>query len=305
MEHDSEEAFATLVTRHIDKVYSVALRHTRNPHQAEEITQAVFVLLARKSNRLGKRVILEGWLYQTARLTSLALIRGEIRRARREQEAYMQTISNEDESDVWKQIAPLLDAAMASLNETDRHALVLRFFYGKSMKEIGAALGGSEDAATLRLHRAVEKLRQFLLKRGIASTTDIIAGAISTNSVQVSILLPLHIEYGNGISKGFYGEFENVATKAELVIDAEKMIPLNSVIKVDSGTVEESFSDYTEVSPGSYVPLSVMVKNTSSPRQFGEMVFAWTFKLHDGLWLFDESQYRGKKAAWTDRVVIK
>src|ERR1035438_10310199 len=101
VENDSEEAFAALVTRHVDKVYSVALRHIRNPHQAEEITQAVFVLLARKSNRLGKRVILEGWLYQTARLTSLAFIRGEIRRARREQEAYMQTNPNEDESAVW------------------------------------------------------------------------------------------------------------------------------------------------------------------------------------------------------------
>src|ERR1700728_1909245 len=117
-ERGSEEAFATLVARHVNKVYSVALRHTRNPHQAEEITQAVFVILARKSSRLGKRVILEGWLYQTARLTALAFIRSEIRRARREQEAYMQTISNESESDVWKQIAPSLDAAIAGLNET-------------------------------------------------------------------------------------------------------------------------------------------------------------------------------------------
>jgi hypothetical protein len=75
---------------------------------------------------------------------------------------------------------------MASLNEADRHALVLRFFYGRSMKEVGAALGGSEGAATLRLRRAVEKLRQFFLKRGIASTTEIIAGAISANSAQVA-----------------------------------------------------------------------------------------------------------------------
>src|SRR6202453_249100 len=83
----SEDAFATLVARHINKVYSVALRHTGNPHQAEEITQAVFVILARKCRHLGKRVILEGWLYQTARLTALTSIRGKTRRARREQEA--------------------------------------------------------------------------------------------------------------------------------------------------------------------------------------------------------------------------
>jgi RNA polymerase sigma factor (sigma-70 family) len=186
VEHASEEAFATLVARHVNKVYSVALRYTGNPHQAEEITQAVFVILARKSSRLGKRVVLEGWLYQTARLTALAFTRSEIRRVRREQETCMQTVLNDSESDVWNQIAPLLDTAIGSLNETDRHAVVLRFVYGKSMKEVGAVLGGSEGAARLRLHRAMEKLRQSFYKRGIVSTAEIIAGAIFANVVQTA-----------------------------------------------------------------------------------------------------------------------
>ena len=185
-DHNSEEAFATLVARHVSKVYSVALRHTGNPHQAAEITQAVFVILAGKSRRLGPRVILEGWLYQTARLTALTLIRGEIRRARREQEAHLQTLLNENEAEVWTQIAPLLDTAMAGLSESDRHAVVLRFFYGRSTKEVGVALGGSEGAARLRLHRAVEKLRRFFRKRGVTSTSEAIAGAISAYSVQAA-----------------------------------------------------------------------------------------------------------------------
>ena len=185
-EQKSEEAFATLVTRHIDKIYSVALRHTANPHQAEEITQAVFVILARKSSQLSEHVILEGWLYETARLTAMTFIRSEIRRARREQEAYMQNVLNENETEVWPQIAPLLDSGLAGLNETDRHAVVLRFFYGKSMKEIGAALGGSEDTARMRINRALEKLRKFFIKRGIASTTATLAGMISANSVQAA-----------------------------------------------------------------------------------------------------------------------
>jgi RNA polymerase sigma factor (sigma-70 family) len=183
-EHGSEDAFATLVTRHVNKVYSVALRHTGNPQQAEEITQVVFVILARKSQTLGKQVILEGWLYQTARLTALASVRTEIRRAQREQEAYMQSIANENESDVWTQIAPLLDTAIGSLNKTDRHAVVLRFLYGKNMKEVGAVLGSNEGAARLRLHRAMEKLRHFFNKRGIVSTSEILSGAISTHAVQ-------------------------------------------------------------------------------------------------------------------------
>ncbi len=183
-ERGSEDAFATLVARHVNKVYSVALRHTGNPQQAEEITQVVFVILARKSHSLGKHVILEGWLYQTARLTALASVRSEIRRAHREQEAYMQSIANENESEVWSQIAPLLDAAIASLNETDRHAVVLRFLYGKSMKEVGAVLGANEGAARLRLHRATEKLRHFFYKRGVVSTSEILSGTICAHAVQ-------------------------------------------------------------------------------------------------------------------------
>jgi RNA polymerase sigma factor (sigma-70 family) len=202
VENGSEEAFATLVARHLNKVYSVALRHTSNPDTAEEIAQAVFVILARKSSSLGKRVILEGWLHQTARLTAITFIRSEIRRTRREQDAYMQSTLNENESDVWTQIAPLLDKAIVSLNETDWHAVVLRFVYGKSMKEVGAALGGSEGAATIRLHRALQKLRQFFLKRGIVSTTEIIAGAISANSVQIAPVALDYSSYGfNGLNR--------------------------------------------------------------------------------------------------------
>src|SRR6185369_9929353 len=111
-EQNSEEAFAALVSRHVNKVYSVALRHTRNPHQAEEITQAVFVILARKANKLTQHIVLSGWLYETSRLTAVTFIRSEIRRARREQEAHMQNLLNETDSDVWPQIAPLLDEAM-------------------------------------------------------------------------------------------------------------------------------------------------------------------------------------------------
>ena len=186
-ENHSEAAFATLVTRHINKVYSVAYRHTHNPHRAEEITQAVFVILAKKANRLGKGVILSGWLYQTARLASVTFIRSEIRRAHREQEAHMQSILEQPAVDeTWAQIAPLLDTAMARLNETDRHAIVLRFFDGKSLRDVGMALGTNEDAAKKRVSRALEKLQHFFAKRGVTSTTAIIAGVISSNSVQVA-----------------------------------------------------------------------------------------------------------------------
>ena len=186
VEHGSEEAFATLVARHINKVYSIALRHTRNAHQAEEITQAVFVILARKSRQLGQRVILSGWLCRTARLSAVTFVRSEIRRTRREQEAHMQNLLNESESEVWPQIAPLLDAAMAGLSEADHDAVALRFFDGKSMKEIGATLGASEDATKMRVNRAVEKLRIFFTRRGIVCSAAALTAAISANSVQAA-----------------------------------------------------------------------------------------------------------------------
>jgi hypothetical protein len=133
---------------------------------------------------LGGQVILSGWLCRTAQLTAVTFVRSEIRRARREQEAYMQNPLVETDSDVWPQIEPLLDAAMAGLSEADYHAVVLRFFDGKSMKEVGAALGASEGAAKMRVNRAVEKMRRFFARRGIVVSVAILTAAISANSVQ-------------------------------------------------------------------------------------------------------------------------
>jgi DNA-directed RNA polymerase specialized sigma24 family protein len=99
IDHDSDDAFAALVTRHVNKVYSIAWRHARNPHQAEEIAQAVFVILARQARQLGNHVSLSGWLCRTARLTAVTFLRSETRRARREQEAYMRNPLVETDSD--------------------------------------------------------------------------------------------------------------------------------------------------------------------------------------------------------------
>lgn len=216
-ENGSEAAFAALVERHVDRVYSVALRHTGNPHQAEEITQAVFVILAKKARSLRQGVILEGWLYQTARLTAVTQIRSEIRRARREQKASMQTIPEENENDAWSQIVPLLDGALAGLNETDRNAVVLRFFYGKSLREIGTVLGASEDSARMRINRALEKLREYFLRRGVVSTAAIIAGAMSANSVQAAPVALAKLATAAALAKGATGSM-SVATAAKGVL---------------------------------------------------------------------------------------
>jgi len=201
-ERGSGEAFAELVERHVNQVYSAALRRTGQPHLAEEITQAVFVTLAQKSRSLDRRVVLSGWLYQTAQWTALTYLRGEVRRARREEEAHMQTVTNEPDLEVWRQIAPVLDDALAALNETDRHAIVLRFFDGKSMREVGAALGANESAAKMRVGRALEKLRNIFSRRGIASTAETLAGALSTHAVQPAPVALIKTIMAAALAKG-------------------------------------------------------------------------------------------------------
>src|ERR1035437_781574 len=167
VENQSDAAFAGLVARHINLVYSVALRHVGDPHHAEEVTQAVFIILARKVRSLRHDKALSSWLFQTTRLTAGNFLRSESRRRHREQEAYMQSPLNEPEDKVWPSIAPLLDAAVAGLGEKDRRAIVLRFYEGRSMREVGAVFGASEAAAEKRVTRAVEKLRGFFTKRGV------------------------------------------------------------------------------------------------------------------------------------------
>ena len=127
---------------------------------------------------------MSGWLYQTARLTAANFVKGEIRRQRREQEAYMQSTLNETDAASWQQLAPLLDEAMGRLGETDRNAVVLRFFENKTAAEIAAALKLTEAAAHKRVNRALEKLRKFFTKRGVHSTEPTpLPEPISANSV--------------------------------------------------------------------------------------------------------------------------
>ena len=185
--HGSEAAFATVVERHINLVHSIALRHTGIAAQAEEITQAVFIILARKSARLRPDTLLEGWLHETTRLTALSFRRGERRRQFREQEAYMQSTQPDSGHDTaWQQLAPLLDEALARLGKKDRDAVLLRFFKEKNLAEVAATLATTESAAQRRVHRAVEKLRRYFTRRGVTLSATVLTAAISAHSVQAA-----------------------------------------------------------------------------------------------------------------------
>jgi len=137
--HRSETAFRTLSDHYLNLVYSTALRETNDAHLAEDVTQAVFILLARKAGSLPKNVLLAGWLYRTTRFVASRAVRSELRRQRREQEAF-QMQQNQSADDTWKNVAPVLDEALGKLRETDRNAIILRFFQNEPLGKIGEKL---------------------------------------------------------------------------------------------------------------------------------------------------------------------
>jgi RNA polymerase sigma factor (sigma-70 family) len=188
-ERQSESAFRELVQRHVNFVYSVAMRYAGNQPDAQDVAQAVFVILAQKSARLCERGSLMGWLYETTRLTAGQLLRSRIRRLAREQEAYMQSdLERTGDTPLWQQLSPHLEEAMSRLRAAERELLALRFYEKKTGEEAAVLLGIGAAAAHKRTNRALEKLRKFFASRGVASTTAIIAGAISINSVQAAPL---------------------------------------------------------------------------------------------------------------------
>jgi RNA polymerase sigma factor (sigma-70 family) len=181
----AEDAFAELVRRHLGLVYSAALRQVRSPQLAEEVAQSAFIDLARSAARLKPDTILTAWLYQVTRRTAIDVVRREASRQLREQIATEMNAMNATAAD-WTHIEPLLDEAMHALDDIDRAAVLLRYFENKSLREVGATLGTSENAAQKRLGRAVERLREFFAKRGVTVGASGLVVVISANAVQAA-----------------------------------------------------------------------------------------------------------------------
>jgi RNA polymerase sigma factor (sigma-70 family) len=185
----SEAAFAELVTRYVDLVYSAALRQVGgDSHRARDVAQVVFTALARKASALTRHPVLAGWLYTATQHAALKAVRTEARRHAREQEAFaMHTTpdpipASEPNALDWEHVRPVLDGAMRELGERDREAVLLRFFAQRPFAEIGAALGMTEDAARMRVERALDKLHGLLARRGVTSTAAALGVALASQA---------------------------------------------------------------------------------------------------------------------------
>jgi RNA polymerase sigma factor (sigma-70 family) len=186
-EHRTEAAFAELVHRHLDFVYSAAIRMVYDAHLAQDVTQAVFVALAQNAAPLADRPVLSGWLHRTARNIAAQTVRTiERRRAREQEAAAMNELLSPESEAAWQQIAPHLDAALDELSEPDRDAVLLRYFEKKSAPEMAILLGITDDAAQKRVRRAVERLREFFAKRGVTVGANGLAIAVSAHAIQAA-----------------------------------------------------------------------------------------------------------------------
>jgi len=174
----SESAFRSLVERHINLVHSVAARHVRDTDQAREVSQAVFILLARKASSFRRSVVLSAWLFRTTRFVAARALRSEQRRWRREQEAVrMQTLNYSPET--ISRLGPVLDEALHELSEKDRKSLLLRFYEEQSLGQVAGRLGITEEAAKKRVSRALDKLRAAFDRHGFGVSAAVASAVLS------------------------------------------------------------------------------------------------------------------------------
>jgi RNA polymerase sigma factor (sigma-70 family) len=277
----SEEAFAELVRRHVDLVYSVALRQVGGDvHLAQDVAQVVFTALARKAASLANRPVLAGWLYRTAQFSAIDVVRAEHRRRQREETAYaMNDLTNHSGATVdWEKLRPSLDQAIGELGDEDRDAVVLRFFQGQPFAEIGARLKITENGARMRVERALAKLHGLLAQRGLTSTTAALGIALGN---QIGVAAPAGLAAtvaGAAMSAVTSGGGTAAAVGAYLTMSKIKVGIAGALVAgvLAIGTMElqanrELKAELSRPSPEKEAPLALRTENRALNATLGKL----------------------------------
>jgi RNA polymerase sigma factor (sigma-70 family) len=187
VEDNDQEAFAGLVRRHVNLVYAAALRQVAGDTQlAENVTQDVFLALAQKAPGLMRHPALSGWLYTTTRFIATKSLRAQRRWEARQLEAHMMQNLIADDADTapdWCELRPVIDEAMHELPTSDREVILLRYFEGHPLAELGVKYGLVENSVRMRVERALDRLRLRLARRGITSTVGALGVALAAQPV--------------------------------------------------------------------------------------------------------------------------
>ncbi len=256
----SQAAFTTLVQRHANLVYSVALRQVGGDvHLAQDVMQKVFADLARKASSLSQRAVIAGWLYRGTKFAAADLVRAERRRRQREEETGIMQDHREHPVPGGGDLEvarPVIDEVMAKLGDTDRDAVALRFFENRSFLEVGRALNLSEEAARKRVDRALEKMRTTLLRRGIPSGVALLTTALSG---QVAVTAPADLVATvasgvfatGGVATGGVSLFFMSLTKIQIAATVGIVAATAGAISLyyQSGQIEPRPTNPTEVIP--------------------------------------------------------
>lgn len=266
----SEEAFSEIVRRHVDLVYSAALRQVRSPQLAEEVAQSVFTDLSRKAPGLAPDTILPAWLYEVTRRTAIDVVRRESRRQLHEQVAAELLAMNTADAN-WTNIEPLLDEAMEALDATDRAAVLLRYFQNKSLREVGQTLGTSEDAAQKRVSRAVDRLRAFFAQHGVSVGASGLAVVLSANAVQ-SAPVALAATISGAVSLTSFSIPTSAGTgttleffRTALQFSRAKFIGAAAVVGVTTCVLILSQQRAGQLARGANSPISIPVPEQAAP----------------------------------------
>lgn len=185
----SHDAFAAIVGRYVDLIYSAARRQLGDSHRAQDVTQQVFLVLMNKAKSIRKEIVLASWLLAATRFECRNQVKREARRHRRERKVAQMTpeIQTHGKDDAeWEEIAPHLDAALGELSAGDRDAVVLRYLQSCSYPDAAARLGASEGSVRQRVHRGIEKMRTFLAARGVTTDSAAFSAALLSRAVQVA-----------------------------------------------------------------------------------------------------------------------